>query len=479
MSIRIRLTLWYTGLLAIWLFAFGVLLYTLLSNILISVLDNRLAGQAQYIGNLVASGPDPEAALVSGRDVLPGSGFPSQYYIQVIAADGHIVQLSGNLRGQSLPVPADIGEDIADRRARSYTAIIGRDTRVRVYSLPVAAGQTPLGAVQVGQNLADLDASLAAIRSTILLVSAAALALAGLGGAILARFALRPIKAITDIAHQITATQDLGRRIPIAVPNDELGRLSSTINDMLARLETSFEAQQRLVADVSHDLRTPLTTIRGNLDLLKRGVVDDGAMRADALRAIGDETERMSQLVSDLLLLAQADAGMTLQRQPVEMDTLLLEVYRQAQVMALPHTVAVKLGGEDQALVAGDVDRLRQLLLNLLDNALTYTPPGGRVILNLHRSDGWVRIQVTDSGIGIAPEDLPHIFERFYRADRSRARRGGSGLGLSIALWIAQAHGGRIDVSSELGRGSTFTVWLPELQHQSPSLESRAMEATE
>ena len=201
---------------------------------------------------------------------------------------------------------------------------------------PSFADQEPLGAVQVGQNLADLDASLTAIRSTILAVSAAALALAALGGAILARAALRPIKAITDTAHQITVTQDLGRRIPIGVPNDELGRLSSTINDMLARLETSFEAQQRLVADVSHDLRTPLTTIRGNLDLLKRGAIDDGPMRDEALQAIGDETERMSRLVSDLLLLAQADAGMTLQRQPVEMDTLLLDVYRQAQVMAWP-----------------------------------------------------------------------------------------------------------------------------------------------
>jgi two-component system, OmpR family, sensor kinase len=331
----------------------------------------------------------------------------------------------------------------------------------------------------VGQSLGDFEATLSAIRRTILLVSAAALVLAALGGAILARFALRPIKAITDTAHQITVTQDLGRRIPIVVPNDELGRLSSTINDMLARLETSFDAQQRLVADVSHDLRTPLTTIRGNLDLLKRGAVDDEVMRGEALRAIGDETERMSRLVSDLLLLAQADAGMTLHRQPVELDTLLLEVYRQAQVMALAHNISVRLGAEDQALVGGDVDRLRQLLLNLIDNALKYTPAGGQVVLVLRRSDGWVRIQVTDNGVGIAPEDLPHIFERFYRADRSRARRGGSGLGLSIAQWIAEAHGGRVEVSSEVGKGSTFTVWLPELKQGSSVVEHRLMEAKE
>jgi two-component system, OmpR family, sensor kinase len=467
MAIRIRLTLWYTGLLAIWLFVFGVLLYILLSSVLLNVLDNRLDGQAQYISNLVAGGPDAQATFLSGRTVLPGgSGSVSQYYVQVIAADGHIIALSDNLRGKSLPIPAGILEDIAARRTRTYTVSIGDNIRLRVSSLPVVVDRIPLGAVLVGQDLMDIDASLAVIRNTLLLVSAAALVLAALGGAMLARFALRPIKAITDTAHQITVTQDLGRRIPIVVPNDELGRLSSTINDMLARLETSFEAQRRLVANVSHDLRTPLTTIRGNLDLLKRGAIDDGAIRAEALQAIGDETERMSRLVSDLLLLAQADAGMQLQRQPVEMDTLLLEVYRQAQMMALVQGISVKLGGEDQALVSGDVDRLRQLLLNLIDNALKYTPRGGQVVLILRRTDGWVLIEVEDSGIGIGPEDLPHIFDRFYRADRSRARRSGSGLGLSIAQWIAHVHGGRIEIKSELGKGSTFTVWLPETNNE-------------
>jgi signal transduction histidine kinase len=231
---------------------------------------------------------------------------------------------------------------------------------------------------------------------------------------------------------------------------------------MLARLEELFKAQQRLVADVSHELRTPLTTIQGNVDLLRRGAADDPSTRTSTLRAIADETTRMRRLVNDLLLLAQADSGLKLYQRPVEMDTLLLEVYRQAQVMA--QGITVRLGAEDQALVLGDADRLRQLLLNLVDNALKHTPAGsGEVTLTLRRAGGWVRVSVEDNGAGISAEDLPHIFQRFYRADPSRSRPGGSGLGLAIARWIAEAHGGRIEVESQVGKGSTFTLWLPEL----------------
>lgn len=294
-----------------------------------------------------------------------------------------------------------------------------------------------------------------------LLGSVGALLLAAAGGVILGRAALRPIQAISATARQITLAEDLSRRIPVAVPGDEVGQLSTTINAMLARLETLFDAQQRLVADVSHELRTPLTTIRGNLDLLRRGAVEDPQMRGEALRAIEDETVRMSRLVNDLLLLARADAGLKLRRELVELDTLLLEVYRQTQVLAHSQGVTIRLGGEDQALVLGDADRLRQLLLNLVDNGVKYTHTGGQVTLTLEKSGDWVQVAVSDTGIGIAPEDLPHIFDRFYRADRSRSRPGGSGLGLAIAGWVAEAHGGRLTVESRLGQGSVFRLWLP------------------
>jgi signal transduction histidine kinase len=287
-------------------------------------------------------------------------------------------------------------------------------------------------------------------------------------GALLTRPVLQPIDDITQTALIISRTEDLSQRLEITGPQDELGRLAATFNEMLARLEILFRTQRRFIADVSHELRTPLTTIRGNVDLLGSGAADEPEARREMLAAVRDEVDRMSRLVADLLLLAQADAGIRLYCQPVAVDTLLLDVYRQARAMS--GGVEVRLGQEDQAIVDGDPDRLRQLLLNLVDNAIKYTPPGGRVTLSLTREDGWVLISVEDTGKGIAPEHLqpgesgaPLIFERFYRADKARSRSmGGTGLGLSIADWIAQAHGGKITVQSQLGQGSTFTVWLPE-----------------
>ena len=461
MSIRTRLTLWYTGLLAVSLVIVGILIYSVIGGILLSLLDDRLTAQARSVVSLIEDENNPLSVMVSGRARLPSIDvFDPQYYIQILQLDGRAVQLSENLRGQRLPLPAETARNIASNQAHYYTVVAQNNVRLRVVSAPITLAGQAVGIVQVAGSLANLDDSLAVVRRALLIGSLTALLLAAIGGSILARAALRPIKAITETAQQITGTEALSQRIPVAVPNDELGQLTETINDMLGRLDASFQTQQRLVADVSHELRTPLTSIQGNLDLLRRGAADDPAMRGDALRAIGDETARMRRLVNDLLLLAQADAGLKLQLQPVELDTLLLDVYRQAQVMA--GGVTVRLGAEDQALVLGDADRLRQLLLNLVVNALKYTPAGGEVTLGMRRSDGRVQVTVEDTGVGIAPEDLPHIFERFYRADRSRARSGGSGLGLAICQWIATAHGGRIEVESAVGKGSTFTVWLPE-----------------
>jgi two-component system OmpR family sensor kinase len=460
MSIRTRLTLWYTGLLAISLLIFGLLLYSALSRILMDAMDGRLAEQAQQVIDRIEVENDPVAIVVMGRANLPSfSVFGSQYYIQINQLNGQVVQLSENLQGQPLPVSP--GEEGASGE-RGVTVNTDQGVRLRVLSRPIVLAGRLAGTVQVAQSQAETDDALLATRRVLLIVSISLLLFAAVGGAFLARTALRPIKAITRTTQQITQAQDLSQRIPVTVPNDELGRLTETINGMLARLEELFQTQQRLVADVSHELRTPLTTIQGNLDLLRRGAADDPETRTSTLQAISDETTRMRRIVNDLLLLAQADAGLKLYRQPVEMDTLLLEVYRQAQVMA--KGVAVRLGAEDQALVLGDADRLRQVLLNLVDNALKHTTAGGgEVTLTLRRAAGWVQVGVEDNGAGIAPEDLPHIFERFYRADRSRSHHGGSGLGLAIAKWVAQAHGGRIEVESRVGKGSTFTLWLPEL----------------
>ena len=462
MSIRTRLTLWYTGLLALTLLLLGILIYSVVGRILLANLQERLLAQAQDVITVIQQENDPMAVMLSGRARLPSiDTFGSQYFTQIVQLDGRAVQLSENLRGQRLPVNQAMLQDLTPGQARFMTLEAG-DARLYATSLPIPIGNQIVGLVEVASSISNIDDALLVVRRALLLGSVLALIFAAVGGSILARAALQPIKSITETAQRITGTSDLSQRIPAGVPSDEVGRLTATINDMLERLEGSFETQQRLVADVSHELRTPLTTIQGNLDLLRRGAADDPAMRGEALAAIGNETVRMRRLVNDLLLLAQADAGLQLQLQPVELDTLLLDVYRQGQVISQGTGVRVRLGAEDQAVVLGDADRLRQLLLNLVDNAIKYTPSGGDVTLTLKRQAGWVQISVADTGCGIPAEDLPHIFERFYRADRSRTRPGGAGLGLSIAKWVTEAHGGELEVESEVGQGTVFTLYLPE-----------------
>jgi signal transduction histidine kinase len=265
---------------------------------------------------------------------------------------------------------------------------------------------------------------------------------------------------MTDAALQIMKAGDLSRRLPDTGRRDEIGNLTMVLNRNLERLERLFHARQRFLADVSHELRTPLTTIRGNVDLMRR----IGEADPEILDVVQEELERMTRLVGDLMLLARADTGgLPIQRQSVELDTLFLDVYR--QVRSIDHDVQITVEEVDQVGVLGDSDRLKQLILNLVDNAIKYTPPGGKVMMSLSKVDGRSQLVVKDTGIGIPAEDLPHIYDRFYRVDKSRTRaQGGSGLGLSIAKWIVEAHKGDIEVESEVGIGTTFRVYLPTLK---------------
>jgi signal transduction histidine kinase len=279
---------------------------------------------------------------------------------------------------------------------------------------------------------------------------------------------------MSAVARQITNADDLSRRVPYTERSDEIGVLARSFNQLLERLERLFQTQQRLMADVSHELRTPLTAIRGNVDLMRRM----GSTDPESLTIIQEETERMTRLVGDLLLLARADAGgLPLDMKRVELDTIFFEVYRQVNLMQAP--VDIQVVTVDPVCVHGDADRIKQLLLNLISNAIKYTAPGGKVKLGLSNHNGWAHITISDTGEGIPEEDLPFIFDRFYRVDKARARsKGGVGLGLSIAKWIAQAHGGEINAKSVINEGTTFTIILPALpsRQQDPDHEDDTLE---
>jgi len=489
MTIRLRLTLWYTALLGATLILFSVLVYSLLSTNLWTQTRQNVTRQGEEISKLVTAQLLRTQQLIVIRD--SGFGFPeldlftSGAGAQLIDLQGDVYLQSENLGQMKVPNYRNALPNIRAGQNHFYTIKNNNNVPFLVYSAPLVTEQFGIiGAVQIVQPIDSLENTLNQVSRYLIFGTAFSLVLAAIIGALLAHRALAPIGAIASTANSITRTRDLGRRLQIADQISEVGQLAGTFNDMLDRIQKLFETQERLIADVSHELRTPLTTIQGNVELLQRMTIPPaGAVSSGDTLALSDssaellqetvvevehETNRMSRMINDLLLLAQADSGaLQLQWGKVEMDTMLLDLYRQTRRIADlrkgPNALEIRLGNEDQALVWGDVERLRQILLNLADNAIKYTPVGGVITLSLQNEDGWVTITVSDTGIGIHPDSQAHIFDRFYRTDKARSREvGGSGLGLSIVEWIAQAHHGRITVTSELQKGSTFTLWLPE-----------------
>jgi len=453
MSIRTRLTLWYTAVLAIFVVALGVIVYAVLAFNLTAGLDRTLQGTANQVVSSarVRSFRDIQVITLPELDV-----FGSNVYIQVVDQDGQIARMSANLQRFTRSLD-ESGLSWVETNHRPVTRNVRTGgAHLRVLTVPLTFSDQPVGYLQVGTVREQVDNALSLLLIVLVVSGLGAIAAAAIVGRLLAGRALRPIDTITQTALAISRADDLGKRISQVGPQDEVGRLAKTFNIMLDRLEGLFRAQQRFIADFSHELRTPLTTIRGNMDLMRRMKSID----EESLNAMQAESDRMTRMVGDLLLLAQADAGQTIRREKVELDTLLLEVYRQMRPIA--EGIELGIGEEDQVIVMGDADRLKQLLLNLVDNACKYTPKGGKVTLGLSCAEGWARLSVADTGIGIPAQDLPHIFERFYRVDKARSRTaGGAGLGLSIVQWIVQAHGGKIGVQSEPGQGTTFTVRLP------------------
>ncbi|MBT3320968.1 MAG: HAMP domain-containing protein [Anaerolineae bacterium] len=450
--LRARLTLLYSTLLGGVLLLFGMAVYTLVNVTLIRQIDNLLDTTAKEILKVARVDSVGELTVLH----LPPLNMARNIHVQIWDKEGRLV--SSSLNRDEFSDALNIKGLLTT--TSSYDDVNYHALHMRVLSLPLTVGGRGAGTMQVGTSLGVIDTLQQDLLYILVMTTLFAIILAAVGSWLTIERSLAPLDTIVETAEQINRADDLSRRIPYNnLPNDEVGQLILTFNQTLERLETIFTSQQRFLADVSHELRTPLTVIKGNLGLMRRmDTVDE-----ETLLSIDEETNRLTRLVGDLLLLAQAETGkLPLQKETLELDSLLFEVMQEMHVLA-NNKVTLKLDEIDQIQVSGERDKLKQVLLNLVSNAIQYTPEGGEVTLALSKIDKKARIKISDTGPGIPAEDLPHIFERFYRAEKSRTRTkaAGFGLGLSIAYWIIKNHKGEISVESKEGMGTSFEIILP------------------
>ncbi len=459
MLLRTRLTLLYSSLVMGILLVFGSAVYLLVSVLLINHIDDQLDATVSGIVSVTRVNAFGDISVVK----FPPLDMSTDVYIQIWSRDGRLMSSSPNL--------PQINESLDSENVGTshpvYHETKLRGVHLRVLSVPLIVAGHPVGTLQAASSLAVVDAAREMMLYIMAIATVVSVILAAFGSWLAVGRSLAPLEAITETTEQINRADDLARRIPYDGPKqDEIGSLIEAFNQTLERLETLFTSQQRFLADVSHELRTPLTVIKGNVDLMRRMK----SLDEESLTSINQEAGRLTRLVGGLLLLAQAESGsVSLTMNPVELDTLLLEVFQEMKVLAGEKN-ELHLTEIDQIQINGDRDRLKQVLLNLVGNAIQYTPQGGDVFLSLGRVAEQARLIIRDTGPGIPAEDLPHIFERFYRAEKSRTRgkTTGFGLGLSIAHWIVDKHGGRIEVDSKEGQGTTFCIWLPLMSDKLP-----------
>ena len=461
-SIRLRLTLWYAAVMAVTLVGASVALYLFLAfNVLQPARDQLLSSRGN--GLAAAVGRRASQAVQAGEPVrlalpqLASAGGESDTSFVVRGLDGALLDRSLNLADGELPLSEAARAEALGGGASVETADIG-DQPTRIYTAPIVANGEPVGLVQVGRSNRDVEQTLASLRGALLVGNSVLVLVGALVGWFLAGRSLEPVRRITRTAEDIERSGELDRRVFYKGPRDDLGELAIAFNKMLGRLDAVFNAQRRFVADASHELRTPLSTLRVNVDVLRRQRELAPAGWGEVLDDLSLELARLTRLVEGLLELARADTGYRLERERVPLDSLLERVER--QVGALAESVRIELRGAPVGEVVANADALTQLFLILLDNAVKYTPAGGVVRLERERRNGVVRVRVADNGPGIPPEAVPRLFDRFYRAPAARGSAG-TGLGLAIARWIAEEHEGRVTVRSSPGQGSVFTVTLP------------------
>jgi heavy metal sensor kinase len=449
MSIGARLAMWYAAAFGAGLLVLGVAMWFAVQQSLYHAIDESLRDRVEGIHRFIE---DHKTRL--SLDEVKEEFHAHGELFQVLDDAGNIVHRAETLTGVLLPALDASGAD-----AR-FDDVAGAGGPLRFLSENVSIDGRPFS-VQVAAPLRDLQQGLHDALWVLLPLFPVVLLLASGAGYLMSRRALAPVDRITHTARSITA-DNLSQRLAVPQTGDELERLSQTLNEMIARIESAFARISRFTADASHELRTPLAVMRTTAEVALRGPQSAAEQRA-ALEYIIAEIERTASLVENLLLMAKADSGDGLRKQTVDIVAALREACAQAEVLARVKGVRLETRLPDGSLsVMGDREALRRLFLILLDNAVKYTPAGGMFAVSLQDVDGHVVGAIKDTGVGISKDDLPFIFDRFYRVDRARSRdQGGAGLGLAIGHWITQAHGGTIRVESELNVGSQFTVQLP------------------
>ncbi len=458
MPVRWRLTLYFTLILCVILGVSGFVNYVLLQRNLTNQIDTALRDHSSRIYDSINTTLPGALNRSSVPAIIPQiNEFASPgTYVQVIDRDGYLVAKSNNLGAQELPVNPSLIDRGFSGSAAIQTVAVGDGASLRIMVSPLYFQDETL-LLEVAQSSHYLDSIMSQVRWVIIVSVSVALGLSVALGGVIVRGTLSPVRQITKLARNIETGQDLSRRIGYAGPMDEIGELASTFDKMIERLEGVFESQKHFVDDASHELRSPITVIRGNLDLLKR--YREETERQASLRVIESETVRMTKLVNNLLLLAEVDSGDLAKPQDVSLKKVLQQEIKRVRALAGSRRLVIRHA--ENLTVPGDAQRLGQLIANLIDNAIRHTPEDGTIRLSLLQEGDWARLEIEDTGEGIPAKHLPHIFERFYRVDKARSRdRGGAGLGLAIVKQIAEQHGGRVAARSEAGSGSIFTVWL-------------------
>jgi heavy metal sensor kinase len=447
-SIRFRLTIWYLAVLVALLLLFCMISYFMLSQSLHQNLDDSLKTHALALENSLDVW---DGHIDLGITEQPGE------FVLLYGSDGSLLQ--GFSWGTEVPHVDTLVVQALERHTSFLTVRTANGQETRLYIAPFS-GEPGIGAIVVGRSTAEVTEVLERFTNTLIIAALTTMALAGGGGFFMASRVLKPVERIRQTAQGI-GESDLSRRIEVD-SEDELGRLASTLNRMIGRLEAAFSRQRQFTADASHELRTPLAILQAEstLALRKKRTQDD---YRKSLGLISQEAAHMSAVVGKLLYLARIDAGKDqVNFERINLKELLTELASDIEVLAREKGIEFKLARLESLSIEGDRVKLEQLFLNLLENAIRYTPSGGSISASIVREGKAAVIIIKDTGIGISKEHMPHLFERFYRVDKARSRaEGGAGLGLAICQHIAQVHNGKIEVESQIGKGSTFSVSLP------------------